>query len=485
MDFYDESSEKMLYFCAIKLIIHQKPITMKRFFTLLMAMVCVSMMIAQTNKYEVVGVPAGPEMDRSDWYGWYTASGYVHVQQAESEYMIYMPAGTFSTDVTLEQVRFYAIPSANINNYTGTEFTLDVNFQVRIYTGCSISGTDFNPGTIAQTQIYNPESAGADAGVQLVTLNTPFTVHPTDNVCVAIYCDGMSAMGLGDDDPACAGVNFAMWPEYDANAYHHYYYTGGSPAWAYQNANVAEHDPWNLSVYYNDGQAYINKCDWHAEIYDPQDSQTYPDEIETLVIDRYTDSIYFYGGVFNMGIDQSISNCTVDLYLVDENLGNVYIWGPDQEVGAYDIDTLDVNYGWRWGPFGVIGLPDQFEEEGFSWNNLKLCLSINPNYEEGGLYQDPNMNNNTYCINLEYDNGIKVNNNTVNVFPNPASSTITVENIAGAQISIFNIAGQEVLSVNAANANETLNVSALPEGMYIVRVVNGNEIGTSKVNIVR
>ena len=52
---------------------------MKRFFTLLMAMVCVSMMIAQTNKYEVVGVPAGPEMDRSDWYGWYTASGYVHV----------------------------------------------------------------------------------------------------------------------------------------------------------------------------------------------------------------------------------------------------------------------------------------------------------------------------------------------------------------------------------------------------------------------
>ena len=475
----------MLYFCAIKLIIHQKPITMKRFFTLLMAMVCVSMMIAQTNKYEVVGVPAGPEMDRSDWYGWYTQSGYVHVQQAESEYMLYMPAGTFETDVTLEQVRFYAIPSANITDYSGTEFTLDVNFQIRIYTGCSVNGTTFNPGTIAQTQIYNPESAGADAGIQVVTLNQPFTVHPTDNVCVAIYCDGMSAMGLGEDDPACAAINFAMWPEYDANAYHHYYWTAGNPAWAYENANVAEHDPWNLSVYYNDGLGYINKCDWHAEIYDPQDQQTYPDEIETLVIDRYIDSIYFYGGVFNMGIDQSISSCTVDLYLVDENLGNVYIWGPDQEVGAYDIDTLDVNYGWRWGPFGVIGLPDQFEEEGFSWNNLKLCLSINPNYEVGGLYSDPNLDNNTYCINLEYDNGIKVNNNTVNVFPNPANSTITVENIAGAQISVFNIAGQEVLSVNAANANETINVSALPEGMYIVRVVNGNEVGTSKVNIVR
>ena len=63
---------------------------MKRIFTFVMAMLCVSMMFAQSNKYEVVGVPAGPEMDRSDWYGWYTQSGYVHVQPAESEYMLYI-----------------------------------------------------------------------------------------------------------------------------------------------------------------------------------------------------------------------------------------------------------------------------------------------------------------------------------------------------------------------------------------------------------
>lgn len=454
---------------------------MKRFFTLLMAMVCVSMMIAQTNKYEVVGVPAGPEMDRSDWYGWYTQSGYVHVQQAESEYMLYMPAGTFDTDVTLEQVRFYTIPSENINNYTGTAFTLDVNFTIRIYTGCSINGLDFIPGTIAQSQIYNPESVGADAGVQVVTLNNPFTVHPNDNVCVAIYCDGLCSMGLCDDDASCAGVNFAMWPEYDANAYHHYYYTGTSPAWAYQNANVAEHDPWNLSVYYNDGQGYINKCDWHAEIYNPDDQQTYPDQTDGYILDQWSDSIYFYGGVFNSGIDQSISNCVVNLYIEDESELRAYFW-QDEEVGQYDIDTLDVNYGWRWGPFALMGL-DQIEEEGFTWP-IQLCLSIEPNFISD-QYTDPNPNNNTKCITIDYDNGIQINNNTVNVFPNPANTTLTVENIAGAQISVFNIAGQEVLSVEAANANETLNVSALPEGMYIVRVVNGTEIGTSKVSIVR
>ena len=43
-----------------------------------------------------------------------------------------------------------------------------------------------------------------------------------------------------------------------------------------------------------------------------------------------------------MGIDQSISECTVNLYLVDQELGNIYIW-EEQAVGQYDVDTLDVN----------------------------------------------------------------------------------------------------------------------------------------------
>jgi hypothetical protein len=459
---------------------------MKRIFTFVMAMLCVSMMFAQSNKYEVVGVPAGPEMDRSDWYGWYTQSGYVHVQPAESEYMLYIPAGTFETDVTLEKVRFYTIPSENITNYTGDPFTLDVNFQIRIYTGCSIDGTTFDPGTVAQTQIYNPSNAGAEAGIQLVTLNQPFTVHPTDNVCVAIYCDDRCSMGLCDDDADCAGINFAMWPEYDANAYHHYYWTGGNPAWAYENATVAEHDPWNLSVYYNDGLPYVHKCNWYAEIYDPNDNQTDPDKITALTVDPYTDSIYFYGGAFNKGIDTSISSCTVSIYMIDQNLGNVYFW-ENEAVGQYDIDTLEVNYGWRFGPFGLVGLYEGTfldDAEGLSWP-LQLCLNIEPNFTDPSTYIDPNLDDNTYCITVDYDNGIQPYNNTVNVFPNPASTAITVENVAGAQVSVFNIAGQEVLSVEAANANETLNVSALPEGMYIVRVVNGTEVGTSKVSIVR
>ena len=80
---------------------------------------------------------------------------------------------------------------------------------------------------------------------------------------------------------------------------------------------------------------------------------------------------------------------------------------------------------------------------------------------------------------------MKKNNNTLNVTPNPASTTLTVENAAGAQIFAYNIAGQEVMSLTSSKANETLNVSNLNAGLYIVRVVNGNEVSTAKVSIVR
>ena len=41
------------------------------------------------------------------------------------------------------------------------------------------------------------------------------------------------------------------------------------------------------------------------------------------------------------------------------------------------------------------------------------------------------------------------------------------------------------MSLTSSKANETLNVSNLNAGLYIVRVVNGNEVSTAKVSIVR
>ena len=41
------------------------------------------------------------------------------------------------------------------------------------------------------------------------------------------------------------------------------------------------------------------------------------------------------------------------------------------------------------------------------------------------------------------------------------------------------------MSVENAKADETLNVSNLNTGLYIVRVVNGDKVSSAKVSIVR
>lgn len=83
----------------------------------------------------------------------------------------------------------------------------------------------------------------------------------------------------------------------------------------------------------------------------------------------------------------------------------------------------------------------------------------------------------------------EVNNNnpvTVAVYPNPASSNLTVEvaNVSeNASIEIFNTLGQKVMSVKNVQENNSLNVSNLTKGVYFVTVSNGKQKATQKLVI--
>jgi hypothetical protein len=460
---------------------------MKKLFTFLMAMMVISV-FAQSNKYEVVGVPADQNVDRSGYHGYYVSDSYVHVEQPESEYFLFIPAGTFETEVTLEKVRFYTIPSENISNYTESPFDLDNDFEIRIYTGSSVDGLNFLPGTRVYTQVYNPQEAGSDAGVQNVRLTTPFTVSTTDNIAIGIFNPEKCAMGLCEDDASCANVNFALWPEYDSDGIHHYYWTGSNPAWAFENATVREHDPWNLSVFYNDGQAYTRECDWQVRFYDAEEEGTSKPTIDHIVISQYTDSLRVCYGMYNGDLDTCIGDPYYSLWLEisGENvlIADSIALGPEE----YLYDTLEPGYGWRIGSeapgIPVFDIASNYDE--IEWP-INICLEVYPN-PLAPDYIDPRPENNKLCIPVGREEdfvGVKENNNTLNVNPNPASTTLTVENAAGSQIFVYNIAGQEVMSVKSAKANETLNVSNLNAGLYIVRVVNGSEVSTAKVSIVR
>ena len=73
----------------------------------------------------------------------------------------------------------------------------------------------------------------------------------------------------------------------------------------------------------------------------------------------------------------------------------------------------------------------------------------------------------------------------MNVYPNPATTVINIDNAEGAQVSVFDINGRMITNVESASANQTIDASNFAKGMYIVRIANGNNVITKKVSVVR
>lgn len=442
---------------------------MKKLFTLAVAMILVSMSFAQGQLINTTTQVQLPASERSDWFGFYATSGSVFVMPAESEYCLRIPEGSIPAGAQLESVRFYHTNSDHVTGYDGT-FNNET-YVIRIYTGTTYDAenADITPGTLVYSQNYTIPDGDDALGINVCNLTTPFTMPATGDITVSVYAAEAAAACLCPTDDACEALNFALFGGYEDNGYHHY---------QFGNGGVYYNKPFLLGVYFNDGNAYQPKSDIAPEIYDPQDSQTYPDEVSEIVVDAYTDSLYFYGGAFNLGIDPAVGYYYFSLYLDGENP----YYFEDNVSLVEDADTLEMYYGWRW-QF-TLGALEEILELGFDYP-LTLCLHVSYESAEGYNGIDPNTDNDTYCVNYVYDNGINENNNDLMVYPNPACNEIHVDNVAGAQISIYNIAGQEVMSIENADANATINVSNLTEGLYIVRMVNGNEVATSKVNIVR
>jgi len=78
-----------------------------------------------------------------------------------------------------------------------------------------------------------------------------------------------------------------------------------------------------------------------------------------------------------------------------------------------------------------------------------------------------------------------IENSTIAVFPNPANNVVTIENAENANITVLNMLGQVVAMQVADSNRETIDVSELAEGTYVVRIANGAEVKTHKLSIVK
>ncbi|MBK9456407.1 MAG: T9SS type A sorting domain-containing protein [Bacteroidetes bacterium] len=74
----------------------------------------------------------------------------------------------------------------------------------------------------------------------------------------------------------------------------------------------------------------------------------------------------------------------------------------------------------------------------------------------------------------------EVMENGVNIYPNPATTNITIEidNNETNSVILFDALGQ-VIDIISTNKNNTIfDVENLPAGIYIVKIKNGNSIIT-------
>lgn len=73
----------------------------------------------------------------------------------------------------------------------------------------------------------------------------------------------------------------------------------------------------------------------------------------------------------------------------------------------------------------------------------------------------------------------------LSVYPNPANSNVTINNAKGATINLYNVVGELVYNKTNANANETIDVTGLVNGLYFVHAIENNQVITAQFQVIK
>ncbi len=96
--------------------------------------------------------------------------------------------------------------------------------------------------------------------------------------------------------------------------------------------------------------------------------------------------------------------------------------------------------------------------------------------------------NNLYLNNVEVGSTVglfdkNANGDGFSIFPNPASTSITITGNENAQIDLFDLQGKNVLSVIPKSIQTTLDIQSLQKGIYFVRITGESATKTVKLII--
>jgi PKD repeat protein len=159
-----------------------------------------------------------------------------------------------------------------------------------------------------------------------------------------------------------------------------------------------------------------------------------------------------------------------------------YSFQPSTDGTSADPE-VDVVYTWVVEGHGIYTGPKaevNFVEEG-EFDVTMTAKNTNTGCECSSTYS----HNNVGIGDVDLESNIEV-------YPNPASSNITIEinadNASDMSITIVNAVGSSVMDVNTDNMVDgivTVNVTDFPSGLYLVKITSGNTTTTKKVTVVK
>ncbi len=221
--------------------------------------------------------------------------------------------------------------------------------------------------------------------------------------------------------------------------------------------------------------------------YDPNVKEVTPAGVGTEgYISPGTDSLTYTLHFQNTGTAPAINIVITDTLDSHLNPGSIRILGTSHVMEPKWIASNVVQF-----TFSGIYLPDSTTNWAASQGQVKFSIRLNHGLpvgtvikNKGYIYFDANppVITNTTKNTLGYTLGANqiTTNSGVVVYPNPATDQLTILNLNGGELTVLSMNGSELIKQKVTQSKAIIDISQLPAGVYILRVLNNDNAAIVK-----
>jgi len=211
---------------------------------------------------------------------------------------------------------------------------------------------------------------------------------------------------------------------------------------------------------------------------------------DNVTIDAFGDGVtiepklYFYDDEYSEYVE--IVDVTGDVYTIQENDKGKYIFLPfdEFEVEYFDFPQGKYNVGFRILDYNnqkiAVGVDESFRQ-GDCHFRMKIAPWTDDWYYFTSINGSVMIDAYTTLEEIEYfqylniDNQKSIVSEAITIYPNPSHGIIHLKHISNGQIKVFSITGDLVYHKTYHVSNISLDLSFLPKGAYVIKVVDKNQ----------